>query len=406
MTFDVTVKAEEQPGNPPSEPVETTTETVVIADYAAAKGWKNDTQYSEIKINSLITVTAEGGANTGKYYTSGNNWRIYQSENPTLTIVAKEGCSIVSVKITYKAEKTGILTQNASNIASGAVVNVNASSVVFGVGNTGEETKGQVRITEIEVVYSGGSASIPTDAELLAEDKEALKLNFSEVTENFTLPTLGSVNESTISWASDNAAISIEDGAATVTRSNTDVHVILTATLINGKATATVTFDVTVKAEEQEQPEVPGAPTVLATFELGANGSASHSDGTEIKETKSYTDGAYTLTITGYSKVYDGARDANGNSCLKFGTNDVVGSMTFTVPENVTSVTIYVAKYKAKTTKVDINGKTYTVLTSSDNGEYTAYTVDTTTVKTITVKTVNGGKRAMINTIVFTGLEA
>ena len=237
------------------EPVETTTVTVVIADYAAAKGWADATKYTEIKINSLITVTTVGGGNTGKYYTNGNNWRLYQGETPTLTINAEEGCSIVSVKITYTAEKTGILTQNSSNIASGTVVNVNASSIVFGVGNTGSATNGQVRITKIEVVYSGGSASVPTDAELLAEDKEALELDFSEVTENFTLPTLGSVNGSTISWASDNAAISIEDGAATVRRSNTDVPVKLTATLTNGKATDTVTFDVTVKAEEQQQTE-------------------------------------------------------------------------------------------------------------------------------------------------------
>ncbi len=388
------------------EPVETTTVKVVIADYAAAKGWENNTQYPDIKINSLITVTAVGGGYAGKYYTSGNNWRLYQTDSSTLTIIAKEGCSIVSVKITYTVDKNGILTQNASNIASGTVVNVNASSIAFGVGNTGEATNGQVRITEIEVVYSGGSASVPTDAELLAEDKEALELDFSEVTENFTLPTLGSVNGSTISWASDNAAISIEDGAATVTRSNTDVPVKLTATLTKGEATDTVTFDVTVKAEEQEQPEVPGAPTVLATFELGANGSASHNDGTSIDSSKSYTDGAYTLALTSCSNVYDGARDANGNSCLKFGTSKKVGSMTFTVPENVTSVTIYVAQYKANATKVNINGTPYTVTTASNNGEYTAYTVDTTTTKTITFTTVSGGVRAMVNTIVFTGLEA
>ena len=153
----------------------------------------------------------------------------------------------------------------------------------------------------------------------------------------------------------------------------------------------------------------PGGETetkVLATFELGANGSASHADGDEISSGKSYKDGSYTLTLTSVSKVYDGARDAKGNSCLKFGTSKVTGSMTFAVPENVTSVTIYVAQYKANTTKVDINGTTYTVPTASNNGEYTAYTVDTTTVKTITVTTVSGGVRAMINTIVFAGLEA
>ena len=240
----------------------------------------------------------------------------------------------------------------------------------------------------------------PTDAEKLAEAKEALVLGVTEATENITLPATG-LNDVVITWASNNEAIATD---GTVTRGATDVEVTLTATLTLGEATDTKEFTVVVKAAEQ--PEEPATPTVLATFELGANGAAGHYDGKEISSGASYTDGAYTLTLTDVSKVWGDARDEQGNSCLKFGTSSVTGSMTFTVPENVTSVTIYVAKYKAKTTKVDINGTTYTVSTSSNDGEYTAYTVDTTTVKTITFTTVSGGVRAMINTIVFTGLEA
>ena len=240
----------------------------------------------------------------------------------------------------------------------------------------------------------------PTDAEKLAEAKEALVLDVTEATENITLPAAG-LNDVVITWASNNEAIATD---GTVTRGSTDVEVTLTATLTLGEATDTKEFTVVVKAAEQ--PEEPATPTVLATFELGANGAAGHYDGKEISSGASYTDGAYTLTLTDVSKVWGDARDEQGNSCLKFGTSSVTGSITFTVPENVTSVTIYVAKYKAKATKVDINGTTYTVSTSSNDGEYTAYTVDTTTVKTITVQTVSGGVRAMINTIVFTGLEA
>jgi hypothetical protein len=57
------------------------------------------------------------------------------------------------VKVTYTVDKTGILTLNGSNVASGTVVEVNAPSVTFSVGNTGTATNGQVRITAIEVVY-------------------------------------------------------------------------------------------------------------------------------------------------------------------------------------------------------------------------------------------------------------
>jgi D-alanyl-D-alanine carboxypeptidase (penicillin-binding protein 5/6) len=79
--------------------------------------------------------------------------------------VSAAGNTIISVKITYMSQKTGVLTLNGAHVASDEAVTVNASSVTFGVGNTGTATNGQVRITAIEVVYSTGSASTPTDPE-------------------------------------------------------------------------------------------------------------------------------------------------------------------------------------------------------------------------------------------------
>lgn len=124
-----------------------------IADIAAANSWENSTQYNTINLNEVITATVTGEGNTGKYYTSGNNWRIYQTESPSLTISASQGYTIDSVKITYSVDKTGVLTYNSSNVTSGTKVDVNASSITFGVGNTGTATNGQVRVTAIEVVY-------------------------------------------------------------------------------------------------------------------------------------------------------------------------------------------------------------------------------------------------------------
>lgn len=124
-----------------------------IADIAVANSWSDATQYKTINLDEQITVAVEGGGNTGKYYTSGNNWRLYQTETPSLTISAKEKYKIQSVKITYTVDKTGVLTYNSLNVASGTVVDVNAASISFGVGNTGTVTNGQVRVTAIEVVY-------------------------------------------------------------------------------------------------------------------------------------------------------------------------------------------------------------------------------------------------------------
>ena len=77
--------------------------------------------------------------------------------------------------------------------------------------------------------------------------------------------------------------------------------------------------------------------------------------------------------------------------------------MTFVVPNNVTEVVIYVAKYKTNTSKVTINGTTTTLTKSSNNGEYDAITIDTTSEKTITFTTASGGYRVMLNTIEFHG---
>ena len=145
--------------------------------------------------------------------------------------------------------------------------------------------------------------------------------------------------------------------------------------------------------------------TTLATFHFGANGAATHADGNDIGTSKKYSDSGYTLAITGASKVYDGARDLKGNSCIKLGTSSVVGTFTFTVDDNVTKVIIAVAKYKDKDTQVKINGQSYTINTDSNNGAYTEIEIDTTSTKTIKLETVSGKCRCMIDYITFIGYD-
>ena len=53
--------------------------TLTISTYATDNSWSNGTQYKSASV-SPITFTAggtSGFSNTGKYYTSGNNWRYY-----------------------------------------------------------------------------------------------------------------------------------------------------------------------------------------------------------------------------------------------------------------------------------------------------------------------------------------
>lgn len=129
------------------------TVTKTIAEIATENGWKNETKYTSIDMGE-VTVSLTGKTNTGKYYTNGNEWRTYQTESPAITISAKEGYKVVSVKITYSVGKTGVLLNGTAQVKSGTVVTVDAQSITFGVGNTGSATNGQVKITAIEVVYA------------------------------------------------------------------------------------------------------------------------------------------------------------------------------------------------------------------------------------------------------------
>ena len=144
---------------------------VNIGEYATANKWSvgNDgspnltlNYDSNVTVTLSATATGSWGQNSGKYYADNvtgdgtGNWRIYQNENPKLTFTAVSGYKIVSIKVTYAVNKTGVLTNadKTTRYASDDLITVNASSVVLSVGNTSPTVpNGQVRITAIEIIY-------------------------------------------------------------------------------------------------------------------------------------------------------------------------------------------------------------------------------------------------------------
>ena len=73
------------------------------------------------------------------------------------------------------------------------------------------------------------------------------------------------------------------------------------------------------------QPKTAFAATTEVVFEFGANGSASHKDGSSNKSTYSETNGDYTLSLTGGTNMYPSSYDAKGNSCIKLGSSSKTG---------------------------------------------------------------------------------
>ena len=149
----------------------TTTVSKTITEVATANtnNWSNGKAYESFALDSVITVASSGTAvgsyekNTGKYYanisgTDGiGNWRLYQTESAKLTITAATGHTIVSVKVTYSNSNDGALQIGTTEYASGDIVNVNDSSIVFDIIKSSTSTSSgnaQVRVTAIEVIYA------------------------------------------------------------------------------------------------------------------------------------------------------------------------------------------------------------------------------------------------------------
>ena len=157
--------------------------------------------------------------------------------------------------------------------------------------------------------------------------------------------------------------------------------------------TITVNADVTITVEI-----ISAASAPVATFTLGNDGATSHYDGTSDGKDYTESNGGYTLKLTDLSNVYKNARDNKGNGCLKLGTGSKTGKFTFTVADDVKTVKIYVAKYKANETSVTINGENYDLTKNSSDGEYDCIEIDVSSNKTITLES---NKRCMVNTIEF-----
>lgn len=144
-----------------------------------------------------------------------------------------------------------------------------------------------------------------------------------------------------------------------------------------------------------------GGETSNVVFTMGEDGAASHFDGNGA-DTYSETVSGTTLSISNGVKMYTGARDATGKSCLKFGTSSAGGSFTLNLSgiSDLTQVIFRVANYKSNTgATISIDSGEATTLTKqSNNGQYDEVAVNITSQTSLSVAFVG---RAMLNEIKF-----
>lgn len=128
------------------------TATFVVADYATANNWVSGDKYTEVTVDGL-TFTASGSSNTGKYYNSKNikTWRIYPSENATLTITAPAKHVLYSVKFTNAQGNFQVADKGELNGSEWSSAGYDVVEVVFSFSSTDAT---HVRIQNIDIEYA------------------------------------------------------------------------------------------------------------------------------------------------------------------------------------------------------------------------------------------------------------
>lgn len=356
----------------PDEPEVPAIQTLTIPEALALGATKEHNTYTE-----------------EKYHVEGIITEIYNTTYGNMYIVDEEGNSLTVYGLNIDGAKYGDATGTKPVVGQ----KIKVLSVVGCFSGTPQLKSAD--LVEILTVADSSKVAI--------EKNEVTLSNSATGAATIALASAGSLfSDVAITWEITAGAdiASIVEGNLEITNPTAETTVTVKATITCGESIDSKTFDIVVT------PAVAGEVIDLATFEFGANGSASHVDGSDLGASKSYSEGGYTLALTGMSKVYGPAYDAKGNSCIKLGTSKVVGAFSFTVADNVTSVIIRVAKYKANTTKISVNGTAYTINGASNDGAYDEIVVDTTTTKTVSFTTVSGGVRAMINSITFKGAAA
>ncbi len=165
-----------------------TTVTKTVESLATELSWTNSTVCTPFALDNAITVsTTATDANTGKYFSNGQQIRLYQTGCATITLTAGEGYSISSVALTYASQNTGILLDaTGATYESGTDFAVNAQAVTFSVGNSGEATNGQARITEFSVTYNAGGETpvIPVDTTVVPVDTTVVPVDTTTIVYN------------------------------------------------------------------------------------------------------------------------------------------------------------------------------------------------------------------------------
>ena len=214
---------------------------------------------TNLVVGNEVVITGKVGSYNGKkQIAAGSTANLVSADHEALTIETTVYDSIVlpTVGKVNASAITWVVTEGEAIVIEDGVITVTQPAAGLEdatVKLTATITAAGASITKEFTVTVKAIPEDPNKA-LVAADKAALELENTTVTENFTLPTEGSVNASAITWAvTEGEAIVIEGANATVVRpsySDGDATVVLTATITKGEIVDTKEFTLTVSKVE------------------------------------------------------------------------------------------------------------------------------------------------------------
>ena len=185
------------------------------------------TMYKTLQLNASVRMSTTGEDNCGSFWnTSSSNttkqWRLYQNKGGNVIVSVAQGCELKSVKLTFSPSGNGIMLDGEGNaVASGAVQDVSGSSVTYTVGNSEQGgASGQIRITAVEVVYTGNGTTFPDEPSQPTEIETKITMAGNAtvyVGETVALNATSNVEGATITYESEDPTIASVSAAGVVT---------------------------------------------------------------------------------------------------------------------------------------------------------------------------------------------
>ena len=215
--YDITVNAAVVDGKTVSM---TMTEYVANNNCTVSSG-SAVTMYKKLQLNESVRMSTTGEDNCGSFWgTTTQDWRLYQNKQGNVIISVAEGCELKSVTLTFGVSNTGVLLDaNGATVTSGSKNTVSGTSVTYTVGNSGTATNGQVKVTAVEVVYTGDGTTFPDDGQqTVIETKITMQNNLTVyLGETASLNASSNVEGAPISYESEDPTIASVDANGVVT---------------------------------------------------------------------------------------------------------------------------------------------------------------------------------------------